>query len=135
MDGRVIFAGNRSDVPEVLSIFDVAVLCSDPYIETLPTAILEAMAMAKPAVATEVGCLREMVIEGTNGYLLPPRKSKELAQAISKLLKSPELAQKMGREGRRRVEELFSIERMVDKREELFEEILKAKGVIRARRS
>ena len=135
LDGRVIFAGNRSDVPEVLSIFDVAVLCSDPYIETLPTAILEAMAMAKPAVATEVGCLREMVIEGTNGYLLPPRKSKELAQAISKLLKSPELAQKMGREGRRRVEELFSIERMVGKREELFEEILKAKGVIRARRS
>jgi len=126
----VIFAGNRSDVPEVLSIFDVAVLCSDPYIETLPTAILEAMAMAKPTVATEVGCLREMVIEGSSGYLVPVRKPKELAEAVSKLLKNPELAQKMGQEGRKRTEELFSIERMVGKREELFEEILKQKRII-----
>jgi len=130
LDGRVIFAGNRSDVPEVLSIFDVAVLCSDPYIETLPTAILEAMAMAKPTVATEVGCLREMVIEGSSGYLVPVRKPRELAEAVSKLLKNPELAQKMGQEGRKRTEELFSIERMVGKREELFEEILKQKRII-----
>lgn len=130
LDGRVIFAGNRSDVPEVLSIFDVAVLCSDPYIETLPTAILEAMAMAKPAVATEVGCLREMVIEGSSGYLVPVRKPRELAEAVSRLLKNPELAQKMGQEGRKRTEELFSIERMVGKREELFEEILKQKRII-----
>lgn len=135
LDGRVIFAGNRSDVPEVLSIFDVAVLCSDPYIETLPTAILEAMAMAKPTVATEVGCLREMIIDGTNGYLVPPRKPKELAEAVSKLLRSEELAQKMGQEGRKRTEELFSIERMVGKREELFEEILEEKKIIPPRRS
>jgi glycosyltransferase involved in cell wall biosynthesis len=135
LDGRVIFAGNRSDVPEVLSIFDVAVLCSDPYIETLPTAILEAMAMAKPAVATEVGCLREMIIDGTNGYLLPPRKPKQLAEAISELLRSEELAQKMGQAGRKRTEELFSIERMVGKREELFEEILEEKKIIPRRRS
>lgn len=135
VDGRVIFAGNRSDVPEVLSIFDVVVLCSDPYIETLPTAILEAMAMAKPAVATEVGCLREMIIDGTNGYLVPPRKPKELAEAVSKLLRTEELAQKMGQAGRKRTEELFSIERMVGKREELFEEILEEKKIIPPRKS
>jgi glycosyltransferase involved in cell wall biosynthesis len=135
LDGRVIFAGNRSDVPEVLSIFDVAVLCSDPYIETLPTAILEAMAMAKPAVATEVGCLPEMIIDGTNGYLLPPRKPKELAEAVSKLLRSEELAQKMGRAGRKRAEELFSVEGMVGKREQLFEEILEEKKIIPPRTS
>jgi glycosyltransferase involved in cell wall biosynthesis len=129
LDGRVRFAGNRSDVPEVLSIFDVAVLCSDPYIETLPTAILEAMAMAKPAVATDVGCLREMVIEGVNGHLLPPRSPRELAEAILRLLTSRESAQRMGAEGRKRVEKLFSIESMVTKREELFEEILREKGL------
>lgn len=135
VDRRVIFAGNRTDIPEVLSFFDVAVLCSDPYIETLPTAILEAMAMAKPVVATEVGCLREMVIEGKNGYLVPSRKPRELAEAILGLLKDRDLAQNMGGEGRRRVENLFSIERMVGKREELFEEILEQKRKIRPRNS
>jgi len=131
VDGRVIFAGNRTDIPEVLSFFDVAVLCSDPYIETLPTAILEAMAMAKPVVATEVGCLREMVIEGESGHLVPSRKPRELAAAILGLLKDRDRAQMMGGEGRRRVENLFSIERMVGKREELFEEILEEKRIIR----
>ncbi|HKU59002.1 MAG TPA: glycosyltransferase [Gaiellaceae bacterium] len=105
---RVLFAGYRADVPAVLAALDIVVLPS--WIEGLPLVLLEAMAQAKPVVATDVGGTAELVAHNETGLLVAPRDPAALAAAIDELLADPDRARAMGEAGRRRVREQFSAE-------------------------
>ena len=120
---RVRFAGYVEDVEGILSTFDLAVLCSYT-VETLPMAFIEAMAMKKPLVATDVGGLAEMIDEGKNGYLVPKKDSNALAEAILKVLVSDENIGRMGEHSRKLAELRFSAARMTDSTEAHIEALL-----------
>jgi glycosyltransferase involved in cell wall biosynthesis len=127
LDEVVTFAGVRTDVPEILTALDVFVLAS--LWEGMPNAILEAMAAGLPVVATAVGGTPEVVVDGVTGLLVPPRDPTALAQAITRLLDDPDLRQRMGRAGRERVLQHFSVEQMVKRTQTLYEQLLDAKGL------
>jgi len=110
--------GRRNDMPEVLSAFDVFVLCS--HDEGMSNAILEAMAMEKPVVATDVGGTGEVVRHGQTGLLVPAKDPDALAQAIEEVLARPNRMREMGRLGRRIVIDEFSAESMVRQLQDLY---------------
>lgn len=113
----VHFLGTRSDIPELLSLVDVSVLTSK--MEASPVTILEAMACGKPCVAPRVGSIPETIVDGETGYLTPPGDEAGLAAAILRLLTDPARRSRFGQNARRRVEERYSLERMVDGYEQL----------------
>ncbi len=123
LEDRVIFAGLRSDVAAILGLIDVAVLSSFT-IECFPYAILEAMAMGVPAVCTAVGGLPEMIDDGVTGRLVPPKDPEALADGIVDVLSDPGRAREMGRAGRRRLEERFTLERSAAETGRVIEEAL-----------
>ena len=108
---RVVFTGRRDDVPAVTAALDVAVLPS--YREAQGMVILEAMALSRPVVASNVGGIPEMIEDGVTGLLVPPRDADALAAAIVKLLKNHPLADTLGRAGHDMVHDRFCIELMV----------------------
>jgi len=122
LENHFLLLGFRDDVQEILPALDVFVLPS--LTEGLPNAVLEAMACSKPVIATAVGGVREVVEDGITGFLVPPRDSEALYQAMRRLLLDVQLAQQMGREGRRRVEEFFSLEKEVQSFQRLYEDQL-----------
>ena len=123
--------GRRRDMPEVFSAFDVFVLSS--HDEGMSNAILEAMAMEKPVVATDVGGTGEVVRHGHSGLLVPPKDPHPLALAISEVLAQPSRAREMGRLGRRIVEDDFSAHAMVRQIEQLYLDLAAARGVALAK--
>jgi glycosyltransferase involved in cell wall biosynthesis len=120
--GHVHFLGWREDVAAVLRAADVMVLPS--LDEGLPIAILEAMACGRPVVATPVGGVPEAVVDGQTGFLVAPRDPAALAEAVLRLLLDPNLARRLGDEGRRRAEAVFSIDRVTSRVESLYEELM-----------
>jgi len=127
LNSYVLFLGQRDDVPKILPLFDVFVLPSVK--EGLPYALLEAMAAARPVVATTVGGVPEVVVDGQTGLLVPPGNPEALARAIIALLQDPERAHAMGQAGRKRVLEHFTVERMVAETERVYQELLARKGL------
>jgi glycosyltransferase involved in cell wall biosynthesis len=107
---RVHFLGYRSDVDHVLDDLDVVVLPS--WIEGLPLVVLEAMAHARPVVATDVGGTGELVDDGVTGLLVRPRDPAALAAALQELIADPARAARLGAAGRARVEREFSEQAM-----------------------
>jgi glycosyltransferase involved in cell wall biosynthesis len=108
---NVRFLGARDDVPELLASFDVFAFPS--LFEGLCLAVIEAQAAGVPVVATPVGGIRETVVDGETGLLVPTRNPAALAAAIRRLLEDRPAAEAMAAEAKRRVRERFSIERMV----------------------
>ena len=131
LESHLSLLGRRSDMPEVLSAFDVFVLSS--HDEGMSNAILEAMAMEKPVVATDVGGTGEVVRHGHSGLLVPPKDPHALAVAVSEVLAQPARAHEMGRLGRRIVEEGFSAHAMVRQMEQLYLDLAAARGVVLAK--
>jgi glycosyltransferase involved in cell wall biosynthesis len=121
----VIFTGFRRDIPELISIMDISVLSS--LREGLPNVLIESMAMRKPIVATDVGGVSELVINNKTGFLIPPRDSTKLCDAIIKLLEDKEKAEKFGAAGREFAEQKFSLTQMVNKYENLYIQIVENK--------
>jgi len=119
----VIFLGKRSDVNEILKAFDIFVFPS--LTEGLPLVVIEAMAVGLPVVASPVGGIPELIIDGENGFLVSPTSEKEVRDAIIKLLKNPFLREKMGKIGRERFEAYFSLPQMVKKYIEVYEEVVR----------
>jgi glycosyltransferase involved in cell wall biosynthesis len=117
---RVVFTGRRDDVPAVTAALDVAVLPS--YREAQGLVILEAMALSRPVVASNVGGIPEMIEDGVTGLLVPPRDPAALADAIVRLLTDHPLADMIARAGRNQVHERFCVERMVSALQEVYEE-------------
>ena len=108
----VDFTGYKPDAAMLMYAFDLFVLPS--WIEGLPVTIMEAMAAGKPVIATPVGGVPELVLDGETGLLVPPRDPNRLAKAITNLLQHPEEAKRMGNRGRERVRTGFSQEKMLD---------------------
>jgi glycosyltransferase involved in cell wall biosynthesis len=125
IENDVVFAGFRSDISEILSIADITVLSSTS--EGFSNAILEYMAADKPVVATDVGGNRELVIEGKTGFLVPPSNPNALSEAILKLLNDAVLREEMSKNGRTRVKDYFSREKMVKNIDALFENLINEK--------
>jgi glycosyltransferase involved in cell wall biosynthesis len=118
---RVTFAGFRPDAAALLGDLDLVVLPS--WAEGLPISVLEAMSRERAVVATRVGGTPELVVDGETGLLVPPRDPEALAAAIGALLADPERRRAMGEAGRRRAEG-FSVERMVGRVLQIYEEVL-----------
>jgi N-acetyl-alpha-D-glucosaminyl L-malate synthase BshA len=119
---RVRFAGARSDVARLLPLFDVFALSSKT--EGISVALLEAMACGLPVVATRTGGNPEVVLEGQTGRLVPVGSPEELGGALAELLLDAQARQSYGRRARQRVEQHFSLERMVGDYESLYAELL-----------
>lgn len=118
---RVVLPGFVDDVPGFLADLDVYVLSS--RYEGLPLAVLEAMAAGLPVVATDVGGVREAVVDGQTGVLVPAGDPVALAGAILELLRDPDRARALGRAGRQRAEAEFDAELMASRVTELYREI------------
>ena len=119
----VIFTGFRKDIPEITSIFDVAVLAS--YFEGLGRVILEAMVCGKPVVATKVGGIVDIVEDAVTGLLVPPNNQVALSGALVKLLSNEDLRKKIGENAKKRIDERFSSQAMVDKIHLLYNSLIK----------
>jgi glycosyltransferase involved in cell wall biosynthesis len=123
---RVVFTGLRMDVPELLDDVSVSVLPS--LSEGLSNVLLESMAAGVPVVATRVGGSPEVVEDGVTGLLVPPRDADGLARAILRFQEDREMAARVGQAGRARVVERFSIADMVRRTEQLYADLLRARG-------
>ena len=119
---RVVMTGWRDDVGETLSALDVLALTSRS--ESAPNAALEAMAAGLPVVATRVGGTPEIVEDEVTGLLAPSEDVAGLSERLTRLCRSAALRRMMGRRGRRRIEERFSMRRMVERYEALYEELV-----------
>jgi lipopolysaccharide/colanic/teichoic acid biosynthesis glycosyltransferase/glycosyltransferase involved in cell wall biosynthesis len=120
---HVIFTGFIEDIPGVMKAIDLFTLPS--YREGMPRSLIEAMASGKPVVATNIRGCREEVVPGSTGLLVPVKDSAALAKAIVSVLSDPELALRMGVEGRRRACELFDERIILDKQVKAYTEIIR----------
>ncbi|MFH0793475.1 MAG: glycosyltransferase [bacterium] len=118
----VVFLGSRGDAPDVIRAADILVLAS--HEEGFSNVLLEGMAAGKPMVATNVGGNPESVKDGVTGLLVPPRDSRAMAAALGALLRDPKRRETMGASGRQRVEEEFSLGKMIENYDRLYRELL-----------
>ena len=121
---HVTFEGFCADVPALLADLDVFVLPS--LWEGFGLVLLEAMAAGRPVVASAVGPIPEIVVDGETGLLVPPGDSDALARAVVRVLRDPDLAARLGRAGRARVETHFGLDGMVSRTDALYQELLRS---------
>lgn len=126
LEGHVHFLGFQSDVSAYVATLDVYVQPS--RIEGLCLAVLEAMAMEKPVVAADVGGLSEGIQHQRTGLLVRSGDAQALAQTVLTLLSDPERRQAFGVRGRRRVEERFTVARMMDELVDGYENVLRTRS-------
>ncbi len=119
---HVSWLGEREDVPEIVRALDVLLLPSweEPFGRTL----IEAMALGVPVIATAVGGPCEIVQDGRQGYLVAPREPAAWARAIASVAQAPDAGAEMGRSGRERVHELFTIARHVHATLDVYEDAI-----------
>jgi glycosyltransferase involved in cell wall biosynthesis len=118
----VTLLGARTDVLGLIAAADAVCLPSEA--EALPMSILEAMALARPVVATDVGGTRDQIVDGETGYLVPAGDGAAITRALLELAGDSKVARKMGAAGRIRQRERFTGEAMVDGYERVFEEAI-----------
>jgi glycosyltransferase involved in cell wall biosynthesis len=114
---KIIFPGFRSDIQKILSTIDVIVVPS--LLEGFPMLTLEAMAMAKPIVATQINGITEQISDGREGILVPPKDPEALAAAVLRIVSDRELSSSLAEAARLKVEEYFSIQKMVGETEKV----------------
>ncbi|MGH7860542.1 MAG: glycosyltransferase family 4 protein, partial [Candidatus Binatia bacterium] len=112
ISAEVRFLGYQQRVDDLMNELDVVVSAS--HVEPFGRTIIEAMACGKPVVATRVGGVPEIVVEGTTGLLVDPGAPRQLADAAERLLRDERLRSEMGANGRKRVIEDFSLESHVE---------------------
>jgi glycosyltransferase involved in cell wall biosynthesis len=122
--GTVLFTGTRRDARRLLSAFDV--YANTSIHEGVSLTILEAMAARLPVVATTAGGNPEVVADGETGMLVPVRVPDAVASALSALAAAPERAQRFGARGRARVEDRFSMDRMVSEYVDVYRGLLRS---------
>jgi glycosyltransferase involved in cell wall biosynthesis len=125
LTATVSFLGHRSDPEVLLAATDVAVMPS--LYEGLPLAAIEAMASAGPVVATDIDGMREIVVDGQNGFLVGAGDAGALARAIERMVRFPVLARQLGMNGRRRAEHHFDLRSQVEETVSLYEELLSSR--------
>ena len=122
----VTLTGFRSDIPNLMRCSDIGVLCSET--ESAPLTLLEGMSTGLPMIATSVGGVLEIVEEGKNGLLVPPKHPEELAQAILRLYRDQKLRKRLGERARKTVLERYTAERVVSQYIETFESVSRSRG-------
>jgi glycosyltransferase involved in cell wall biosynthesis len=122
LEKHVLLPGFRTDVLGCIKAFDLFVMSS--VTEGLGTSLLDAMAAARPIVATTAGGIPEIVEDGVNGLLVPPRDARALADAILRALRDADLRRRLGDAGFARVNERFTVERMVAQTAAAYEQIV-----------
>lgn len=120
---RVRLLGEREDIPDLLAAADLFLLAS--HKEGLPRAIIEAMMVGLPVVATQVGGVPELVEHGRTGFLIPPGDPQALAQAVQSLLENPTLARRMGGAGQQKALREFTLDQMCARTYRVYQEVLK----------
>ena len=121
LSDNVQLLGFRRDIRDLLSIMDIFVLSS--ISEGTSMTVLEAMAMGKPVIATDVGGNSKLVIYGVTGFLVPAKNVGAMAEKITLLLANPPLAKAMGGKGRDNVIKHFSVQEMTRQYEQLYHEL------------
>lgn len=123
LDGCVTLLGTRPPerMPEAYAAADV--FCLPSWWEAMPLSVLEAMATGLPVVATDVGDVSRLVLDGETGLVVPPRSPVELADALATLLASPDARRRMGAAGRARAERYFSSSTTVSAVSDLYAEL------------
>jgi len=122
LEGIVQVTGEVASAFDYIAAGELLVLSS--IHEGLPRVILEGMAAGKPVVTTNVGGCAEAVVDGETGIVVPPENPEALAAALKYVLTHPDEARQMGEAGRRRVEEHFTIEAMVRRHIEVYEQVI-----------
>ena len=128
IEDRVTFTGERSDVWALLRDMDIFVMTS--LYEGISNAIMEAMLMGLPVVATDVGGNCELVTNGETGFLCPSHDENSLADKVIGLMKAKENARIMGGEGKKRILDEFSLPKMVKKTEDVYLTLLARNNVM-----
>jgi glycosyltransferase involved in cell wall biosynthesis len=131
LEGHVDFVGFRTDIPDFLAAADIFAFPS--LYEGLGGAVIEAMALGLPVVASEIGPLREVVEHDGSGYLFAPGEPAELARRLISLIEHPETASRFGNRGRVLFEEKFTIARNAERMIELYRSIVGLKSPIASR--
>lgn len=121
----VIFTGNRTDIPEILNLFDVFVLPS--LLEGTSLSLLEAMASGVPSVVTNVGGNPNVIENGYNGYLVEQKNFAEMADKIIAILENNEVANAFGRNSRRSVQSKYSLKANVEMYQNVYLDLLRLK--------
>jgi len=119
---KIMFVGTQKDVRRYLSLLDVFVLPS--LQEALSISLIEAMAMGKAVLATNVGGIPEVVTDGEDGLLVPSHNEQRLAEGIRVLIENKPLADRLGSSARRKVEEKFDLNTSVHRLEQIYYELL-----------
>jgi glycosyltransferase involved in cell wall biosynthesis len=129
LGNKIIFAGKVSekDLPRFYSISDLLVLPSVSRLEAFGIVALEAMATGKPVVISDIPGVREVITNGREGLLADPVNPKDLAAKISILLNDEKKRLEMGMNARKKVEESFSVEKVVDEIERLYRTVAKVR--------
>lgn len=124
---KVLFLGVQENVEALLNAADV--FCLSSVTESLSFAILEAMAVGKPVVATKVGGVPEVVVNEITGLLVSPGNTRQLAYAINRLVEDKPLAKTLGENARNRIKEIFSFDRMIKETLSVYEQVLEENKV------
>lgn len=122
LSGRVIFYGWKEDMSEVFADADIVALTS--FNEGTPVALIEALASARPVVSTDVGGVRDVVVDGLNGYLVPSGDHKGFAEKLSALIGDREKREAFGKNGQAAVLKKYSKERLVGDMKRIYAEAL-----------
>lgn len=123
LETKIIFMGFRQDVPDILNAIDI--YCLPSLWEGLPIGMLEAMAMKKPVIVTDIDGSKEVVINGVNGILVPPKSPTELAKALILLANDAKLRKQIGRAAAETIAKSFNINDATKRIEQIYESILK----------
>jgi glycosyltransferase involved in cell wall biosynthesis len=124
---RCLFLGYQEDVARFYDAIDVLILPS--INEGTPVSVIEALAAGRPAVATRVGGVPDVVRDGVDGFLVDPGDSDALAGRLAELSADPERRARMGAAGRARVVERYAVDRLVDDVDKLYRELLSRAGL------
>lgn len=124
---RMLFLGQRTDIPEILQACDIAVLPS--FKEGFSNAVIEALAAGLPVVATDVGGNAEAVEHGRSGWIVPPGNEGALLSAVESLVDDPDERARMGAAAALRAER-FSLDRMVGDVENLYTDLARQAGLL-----
>ncbi len=131
IENKVLFAGEKDDIPNFLQSIDIFVMTS--LYEGLPNALMEAMAVELPVVASDIGGNNELVIDGETGFLCPSDDARAFAESVIGLINNEDEAKQMGENGKKRILSEFGVEKMITETENIYMKLLEQENILTVR--